>query len=100
MDKQTIVESGSNLENKDLFIQNFKNELESLNHLDLDRLLKKLNFICLQLDPYNCSTLSIEEKNILEEFQLEVYLDNPFELTRYLLQMLNHVEIEIKKRLN
>ncbi len=100
MDRQTTLESKSNLQNKDLFIHNFNNELKSLNNVDLDRLLKKLNFICLELDPYNCNELSVEEQNILEEFQLDIYLNNPFELTRYLLQMLNHVEIEMKKRLN
>jgi hypothetical protein len=80
------------------FFTNFKSEIAKKSRDGLKTLVKKLNYLCLELDPYNSLDLSIEEENILNELEIKEYLGNPFEFTNMVLQLLDHVEAEIKTR--
>lgn len=76
----------------------FKNEIESLDISAQKMILKKLNFLSFQIDPYDTDILSSEEKNIISEFRLANFMDNPFEFTNILLKMIDITEIEINKK--
>lgn len=75
----------------------FETQKKSLDGLKLCQ--KKLNFLCLEFDPFNADELTIEEENILDEYNLRETIKNPFEFTNVILQMLDIVEGEQKKRL-
>lgn len=79
-------------------IENFKVDIAKKSIAGLKVLSKKLNFLCLELDPYNNLDLSTEEENILAEFGIREFLNNPFEFTNIVLQLMDQVETEIKKR--
>ena len=79
-------------------VENFKDELQKRSRQELDLCLKKLNFLCLEFDPYQCDHLKIEEENILKEFDLIETIKNPFEFTKIILQMLDNLETELKNR--
>lgn len=79
-------------------IKNFKDELSKKSLDGLTTILKKLNYLCLNFDPYNNLHLRQEEENILNEFELKEYLNNPFHFTNIILQMLDKTESEIKAR--
>jgi hypothetical protein len=100
MDKQNISGNEFSPEKQEEVVNFFTNELSLLSKKSIENIQKKLNFLCLELDPYNALELSTEEENILEEFQLKDYLSNPFEFTNIVLQLLNMTELELKKRLN
>jgi hypothetical protein len=100
MDKQNISGNEFSPENQEEVVNFFTNELSLLSKKSIENIQKKLNFLCLELDPYNALELSTEEENILKEFQLKDYLSNPFEFTNIVLQLLNMTELELKKRLN
>lgn len=76
----------------------FENEIGSLDLSAQKMILKKLNFLSFQIDPYDIDNLSIEEKNIIGEFKLATFLDNPFEFTNILLKMIDLTEVEINKK--
>jgi hypothetical protein len=78
----------------------FDNELDDkdLELLRLDH--QKLSYLCLNLDPFNCDELSFELENLLIEFNLSDDLKNPFEFTNSVLKKLNHLEEQLKKKLN
>ncbi len=59
---------------------------------------KKLNYLSLEFDPFNDEDLSVEEKNIIEEYELSPYLGSPFAFTNVVLQMLDALEGEIRSR--
>jgi hypothetical protein len=80
------------------FLEKFKSEIKAKSRDGLKTLIKKLNYLCLELDPYNSLDLSIEEENIINEFEIKEYLSNPFEFTNMILQLLDHVEAEMKTR--
>jgi len=96
---------------KDVQKQNFTSEnsdpvslfqlnIENQSMKDLNLTQKKLNFICHDFDPYNQESTSIEVKNILNEFHLESYTENPFQFTNILLQLMDNLEQLIKSKLN
>lgn len=59
---------------------------------------KKLNFLCMEFDPYTDTELTQEEQNIIEEYELSDYIGNPFAFTNIVLQMMDILETEIKSR--
>lgn len=77
---------------------NFKNEIEESNQKKLKLVAMKLNYLCLSFDPYKTDDISIEETNILNEFNLNEFLSNPFDFTNHVLRLLDIVETEIKRR--
>lgn len=99
MDKQSNLKENLLPENKAQLIENFKNEVLSCSVDDLKKLQMKLNYLCMEIDPYNCLDLSVEEENILNDFSLKFFLENPFDFTNIILKMLDLIETEIKKRL-
>lgn len=80
-------------------VENFKNELKKASRNQLELTLKKLNFLCLEFDPYQAEYLKVEEENILKEFDLMDTVKNPFEFTNTILQMLDNIETELNTRL-
>jgi hypothetical protein len=100
MDKQSIPVNKISPENHEEVVSFFTNELSRASSKSIGLIQKKLNFLCLELDPYNALDLSNEEENILNEFHLKDFLTNPFEFTNIVLQLLNITELELKKRLN
>lgn len=79
-------------------VTNFKNEIQKLSLKSLNLTAKKLNFLALELDPYDSMERPIEVENILTEYKLHDFLNNPFTFTNIVLQLLDTVETEIKTR--
>jgi len=80
-------------------ITRFDNYINKLGRKELDIVIKKLNFLCLNFDPYDQEP-SVEVENILNEYELEDYLANPFEFTNILLQMLDKTDNLKKSRVH
>ena len=98
MDKRVILGKtiqGSPFEE---LLEKFKSRLAASGKKSLNLDQKRLNFLCLEFDPYNSLELSPEEKNIIEEYELEESLKNPFDFTNIVLQMMDVLEAEIKSR--
>lgn len=77
----------------------FDKYIIKLGRKELDIVIKKLNFLCLNFDPYDQEP-SIEVENILNEFELNDYLTNPFEFTNIVLQMLDKTDNLKKSRVH
>tara|TARA_B100000674_G_C37695346_1_gene847979 strand:- start:431 stop:799 length:369 start_codon:yes stop_codon:yes gene_type:complete len=98
MEKRTLLNStGSSSESTQL-VQKFASHVSTLGKKELELTQKKLQFLCLEFDPYQSDDLSSEEENIIHEYELENSLGNPFEFTNIVLQMLDTLETEIKSR--
>ncbi|MCO4754492.1 MAG: hypothetical protein KC478_08410 [Bacteriovoracaceae bacterium] len=98
MEKRTLSKkSNSPQENAEL-VKKFAQHVSTLGRKELELTQKKLNWLCLEFDPYSGDELSSEETNIIEEYELEYSLSNPFEFTNIVLQMLDLLETEIKSR--
>lgn len=76
----------------------FKEFVSKLGKKELSLVQKKLNFLSLEFDPFNDEELSVEEQNIIEEYELSSYVGSPFAFTNIVLQMLDALETEIKSR--
>ncbi len=98
MEKHSNLNKIQNLSERNELVENFKNEIAKLSVKSLNNQIKKLNFLCLELDPYNAIDLSQEEENILNEFSLKSFLSNPFDFTNIILQLLDSAETELKTR--
>lgn len=100
MEKQVNLPAQDVRDNSESAVENFKNEISSMNHGQLNQTLKQLNFLALNLDPYNTSDLSSEEIHIIKHFDLKGLLHNPFEFTNKLLQLIDLTQEEAKKRIH
>ena len=100
MDIQSTLGSGSIRENKENFLKLFKNEIKALSYSDLTKTKQKIHYLCKELDPFNCTHLSQEVESILNEYQLHSLLENPFDITNFLLKILDLLETETKNRQN
>ncbi len=69
-----------------------------MSYEQLSMVHKKLNYLCLNFDPFVIAEPSAEEENIIEEFNLGTLLNDPFRYTNTILQMLNTIETELKQR--
>jgi len=98
MIKQTNLDTQDRPNRSYEIVENFTNELSKASQTKLNLCLKKLNYLCLEFDPYQCEHLRVEEENIIKEFELMDTIHNPFEFTKTILQMLDNVETELKKR--
>ncbi|MEX0798246.1 MAG: hypothetical protein WD025_02310 [Bacteriovoracaceae bacterium] len=98
MDKRTLSrENNEDLAGLEL-LEKFKARISKYGRKELDLVNKKLNFLCLEFDPYNDLERSQEEQNIIDEYELNDSLNNPFNFTNIILQMLDALETEIKSR--
>ena len=100
MEKQNIQNTANKLFNRNDLVQNFINEIKvsSIDQIKLE--LDKLNYLALNYDPYQgVDFASDEEKNILNNYKLMDYLDNPFDFTNILLQFIDLAQEEQSKRL-
>jgi hypothetical protein len=91
-----VSPSEANGDRKD-HLQRFEEYINKLGKKNLDLVIKKLNYLCLDFDPYQLEK-STEAQNILDEFELEQFCSNPFDFTNVVLQMLDKTENLIKSR--
>lgn len=99
MEKRTPKSSNSSAANPGSeSLKDFQDHLAKLGRKELSLVQKKLNYLCLEFDPYNDTELTDEESNIIEEYELSDYVGNPFAFTNIVLQMLDMLEAEIKSR--
>lgn len=78
-------------------IDRFEIYINKLGKKELDLVITKLNFLCLHFDPYDQNP-TIEVENILNEYELENFISNPFEFTNIVLQMLDRTDNLKKSR--
>lgn len=78
--------------------QDFTNETSTLDLDGLKLILKKLNFLSFQIDPYDLDVIKQEEQSLIDEFKLNDFLENPFEFTNILLKMIDTTELLINKK--
>ncbi len=78
---------------EDLKILDFSN----LNKDDLEILEKKFSYLALNFDPYQSSSQDEIVNQLLEEFQLNEYTDNPFTFTNKLLKLLDETQTKLKQ---
>ena len=104
MSKSGMINNG--LQNKEeihghkkCLVKSFEENLLKLDKQELDLVIKKLSFLCLNYDPYD-SDIEDEVENIINEYQLEEYTSNPFEFTNIVLQILDKTENIIKSRVH
>jgi hypothetical protein len=99
------MKNQSNLDNLEIqsqmesHINNFKNEMNSKSRDGLEMALKRINYLCDNVDPYNSLDLAIEEENIINLYELKGFLSNPFDFTNIILQMIDVVEAQLKSKL-
>lgn len=98
MDKRTSSTPAGQNKDHQASLDEFKSYIQKVGRKELGLVQKKLNFLCLEFDPYQDDELSDEEKNIIEEFELSGLLGNPFAFTNVVLQMMDALEGEIKSR--
>ncbi len=63
---------------------------------DLEMTYKKLSYLANHLDPYQGETHDQTLLNLLQEFDLQDDLSNPFTFTNKLLKLLDEVETKLK----
>jgi len=74
--------------------------LENASFKELNFKVKKLNFLCLNFDPFDFDTKEQEVKNILNEFKLEQYSNDPYLFTKVVLQLIDATENILNRRVN
>lgn len=84
---------------KEQLVKNFETSIKSMDSKALKMVIKKLNFLCLNFDPYS-EHMSTEVENIINEYDLTPYTSNPFEFTNVVLQILDKTENIIKSRVH
>jgi hypothetical protein len=82
---------------KEILIQNYEKDLKEMTSAELNLAIQKLNFLCLNFDPYSGHMIT-EVENIISEYRLAEYTSNPFEFTNLVLQILDRTENLIKSR--
>lgn len=78
-------------------LHRFEEYINKLGKKNLDLVIKKLNYLCLDFDPYALDK-STEAENILNEFELDQFCSNPFDFTNVVLQMMDITENLHKSR--
>lgn len=96
MKKQIIKGSNEHQSEREFFKKKFKNEIKNLGPKSLELVIKKLNYLCLEYDPYQTDEIPQTVANILEEFSLWEYTSNPFDFTNIILQLLDIAEEKVK----
>ncbi len=71
--------------------------VSELNPITLDLIIKKLNLVCVCFDPFTQHG-SDEAFEVLEEYELNKYLNDPFNFTNQLLKMTTDAQEEFQKR--
>lgn len=78
------------------FLEEFKSEIKLMNKPELELIKKKIDFLCMNYDPYSTIIENQVVLNIIEEFKIEPFLDDPFETTHLLLKISDLLEQRIK----
>lgn len=98
MEKQTSAVTGRSLRNPETSEENFKKEIRNCSDGQLINIKKKLDFLALNLDPYNQDNFSLEAENILDEFNLRSALLDPFLFTNTVLRYIDFTQEEVTRR--
>jgi hypothetical protein len=88
IDKQLEIQEG-------LPVENFGYDLENMLLSELEVLIKDLNYLCLEFDPFN-PQFTEKTKRLIQRFNLEDALENPFTFSNSILRVLDRVENRIK----
>ncbi len=81
---------------RDSFLTGFEKQLSLMRDLEeVERLMKKLQFLGLNFDPFQQETGS-ECDQILEQLGLRSLMVNPYESTNILLRLLDKTEEKLK----
>lgn len=100
MEKQINTSEIIQRKNDVSFVEKFKSEIRTSNLKKLNTIKKKLDFLCLNIDPFQMQDQQDEVNNLLEEFSIKEVLKDPFQITNTLLQLLDLTEDELKKRIH
>lgn len=73
-------------------VKELTESLEKSSVKDLNLTLKKLNYLCLHFDPFDFLNRDNESENILKEFDLEQFSNNPFDFTKIILKLIDTIE--------
>lgn len=92
-------QSNQFIESEDI-ICNFEKKVSKLGKKNLENLMKKLNFLCLNFNPYDNQDKPTEVDTIIQELNLSDSLQNPFNFTNALLQMIDIVEQNLKRKIH
>lgn len=95
--KSTHTAGSDSLDSKNLHLSELSSWISNMSDKELALTIKKLNFLCLNFDPYK-EYISHEVENIIKEFSLDNFMHNPFEFTNIVLQILDKTENIIKSR--
>jgi hypothetical protein len=90
MDKELSSQQTSSIEN------NFSSTKIVLQQEELSLKLKKLSYLALNLDPYAPNLEDETIKNLIQEFELQNLISNPFQFTNKLLLLIDITENELK----
>lgn len=80
-------------------INRFEQHINKLGKKELDLVIKKLNYVCLNFDPYGQEPTT-EVENIMNDYELTQFMSNPFDFTNILLQMLDKTDNLKKSRVH
>jgi hypothetical protein len=69
---------------------------QSLTANDLSVRLKKLSFLALHFDPYSPNLEDETIKNLVQEFEMDQFISNPFQFTNQLLLLIDNTENDLK----
>lgn len=83
--------------NRQDLINRFEQHINQLGKKELDLVIKKLNFVCLNFDPYEQEPTT-EVENIMIDYELNEFMTNPFDFTNIVLQMLDKTDNLKKSR--
>ncbi len=100
MENESKLTSGLNPQLSDGNKNYFKLETENKSLEQLKLTHKKLSYLCLNFDPFTAEANTQEVENLINEFDLKEFINDPYKLTNYLLQKLTDLEEAINKKLN
>jgi|SRR5690606_13739745 len=77
------------------YLAQFEAQISAMNSLEEAELLfKKIKFLGIHFDPFS-SDISAECQQIMNQLDLHLYLDNPYQMTNILLRLLDKTEEKI-----
>ena len=86
---------------QDLNGDHFIFELKKMNLDTLDKHLTRLNFLASKFDPFSSlEGQPIEVQNLLDRYELNHLLNDPYQVTKVILRMLDNLNTEKQRRTN
>lgn len=92
LQKNTLAQAKT----QDDYIESFLKNLGSMNeYSDVELLLKKLQYLGLNFDPFS-GDKTIECEQVMDQLGITLHLQNPFQATNLLLRLLDKTEERLK----